>query len=44
MFAEGMREDDILSAFPDLEREDITEVLHYAAEALQEKELPLLTS
>jgi uncharacterized protein (DUF433 family) len=43
MFAEGMRENDILSAFPDLEREDIAEVFHYAAEALQERELPLLT-
>jgi uncharacterized protein (DUF433 family) len=27
MFAEGMREENILSAFPDLEREDIAEVV-----------------
>jgi uncharacterized protein (DUF433 family) len=44
MFAEGMRENDILSAFPDLERKDITEFLYYATQALQERELPLLTS
>jgi uncharacterized protein (DUF433 family) len=43
MFAEGMRENEILSAFPDLETEDIEETLHYAAEALQERQLPLLT-
>ncbi len=36
MFAEGMRDTEILSAFPDLEAEDIQEALRYAAEALQE--------
>ncbi len=41
MVAEGMFEDDILRAFPDLEREDIRETLRYAAEAVRERELPL---
>jgi len=41
MFAEGMTDQDILHAFPDLEREDIRAALHYAAEALQERALPL---
>lgn len=34
MVADGMSEDEILQAFPDLEREDIREALHYAAEAV----------
>jgi uncharacterized protein (DUF433 family) len=42
MFAEGMREDEILQAFPNLELEDIREALHYAAVAVVERELPLL--
>ncbi|BAY43201.1 hypothetical protein SAMD00079811_07800 [Scytonema sp. HK-05] len=42
MFAEGMREDEILQAFPDLELEGIREALHYAALAVAERELPLL--
>jgi uncharacterized protein (DUF433 family) len=41
MIADGMGEDDILAAFPDLEREDIRQALRYAAEAVQERELPL---
>jgi uncharacterized protein (DUF433 family) len=44
MVAEGMAEAEILGAFPDLEREDIRESLQYAAEAVRERELPLLTS
>ena len=44
MVADGMSEDEILQAFPDLEREDIREALHYAAEAVRERELPLVTS
>ena len=43
MVAEGIREEDILRAFPDLEQEDIREALRYAAEAVRENELPLLT-
>lgn len=42
MVAEGMAEDEILAAYPDLEREDIREALHFAAEAVRERELPLV--
>jgi uncharacterized protein (DUF433 family) len=42
MIAEGMTEEKILRAFPDLEREDLREVLQYAAEAVRERELPLV--
>jgi uncharacterized protein (DUF433 family) len=44
MIAEGMAEAEILAAYPDLGREDIREELQYAAEAVRERELPLLTS
>ena len=42
MVADGMTEDEILKAFPDMEREDIREALQYAAEAVRERELPLV--
>lgn len=42
MFAEGIKEEEILRAFPDLELEDISEALRYAAEAVRERELPLV--
>jgi len=42
MVADGMTEAEILKSFPDLDREDIREALHYAAEAVQERELPLV--
>ena len=41
MMAEGMSEGDILAAYPDLEREDLRQALHYASEAVRERELPL---
>lgn len=41
MVADGMTRDEILSAYPDLQAEDIEEALHYAAEAVRERELPL---
>jgi uncharacterized protein (DUF433 family) len=44
MVAEGMNEGEILEAFPDLEPEDIREALRFAAEAVREGELPMLTS
>lgn len=44
MIAEGMTEDEILAAYPDLEREDIREALHFAAEAVRERELPLVNA
>ena len=42
MVADGMNENEILKAFPDLECEDIRQALHYAAEAVRERELPLV--
>lgn len=39
--AEGMTEQEIVDAYPDLEREDIREALRFAAEAVRERELPL---
>ena len=42
MVADGMTERDILEAFLDLEQEDIREALRYAAEAVRERELPLV--
>jgi uncharacterized protein (DUF433 family) len=42
MIAEGMTEAEILAAYPDLERGDISEALRYAAEAVRERELPLV--
>ena len=41
MLADGMREDEILAAYPDLVSEDIQEALRYAADAVRERELPL---
>ena len=42
MIAEGMSHDEILAAYPDLEESDIREALQFAAEAVRERELPLL--
>jgi uncharacterized protein (DUF433 family) len=42
MVADGMTETEILAAYPDLEREDIAEALRYAADAVRERELPLI--
>jgi uncharacterized protein (DUF433 family) len=42
MIADAMTEEDILRAYPDLERDDIREALRYAAEAVRERELPLV--
>jgi uncharacterized protein (DUF433 family) len=42
MVADNIAEDEILKAYPDLESEDIREALHYAAVALQEREIPLV--
>ena len=41
MLADGMTETEILDTYPDLEPDDIHEALHYAAEAVRERELPL---
>ena len=42
LVAERMSEAEILQAYPDLEAEDIREALRYAAEAVRERELPLV--
>lgn len=42
MVAEGMSEEEILRSYPDLVLGDIREALHYAAEAVQERELPIV--
>jgi uncharacterized protein (DUF433 family) len=42
MVADGMTEAEILEAYPDLEPEDIREALQFAAEAVRERELPLV--
>jgi uncharacterized protein (DUF433 family) len=41
MVADGMPATEILTAYPDLEPDDLTEALRYAAEAVRERELPL---
>ncbi len=43
MIADGMTNDEILNAFPDLESDDIRESLRYAAVAVREREIPLVT-
>lgn len=42
MLAEGMTQDEILAAYPDLEAEDSRESLRFAAAALHEREIPLI--
>jgi len=42
MVAEGMTFAEILSGYPDLEGEDIQESLRFAAQALQDRELPMV--
>jgi uncharacterized protein (DUF433 family) len=42
MLADGMTDQEILKALPDLELEDLREAMRFAAEAVQERELPLV--
>ena len=42
MVSEGMTETEILNAYPDLEIEDVREALRYPAEAVSERELPVV--
>lgn len=44
MLADGMAGEEILDAYPDLEPDDLSEALRYAAEAVRERELPLTTA
>lgn len=41
MVADGMSEDEIIAAYPDLTAEDVREALRFAAEAVREREIPL---
>ena len=43
MVADGMTTEEILKAYPDLESADIREALRFAAEAVRERELPMLS-
>ena len=43
MVAEKMTTHEIRSHYPDLEDEDVDECLRYAAEAVRERELPMVT-
>jgi uncharacterized protein (DUF433 family) len=42
MVANGMTNQDILDAYPDLEPDDIREALYFAAEAVRERAIPLV--
>ncbi len=42
MLADGMKSEEILRVYPDLEPNDIREALQFAAESVRERELPLL--
>jgi uncharacterized protein (DUF433 family) len=44
MVAERMTDAEIIDAYPDLDTEDIQEALRYAAEAVRERELPLVAA
>ncbi len=44
MLADGMSDQEILAAYPDLQAEDLREAMRYAAEAVRERELPLAAS
>ncbi len=43
MIADEMTEAEVLKAYPDLQHDDIREALQFAAEAVRERELPLVT-
>jgi uncharacterized protein (DUF433 family) len=42
MVADGMSNEEVLHAYPDLEAAGISEALRFAAESVRERELPLL--
>ena len=42
MVADGVSDERILKAYPDLTGDDIREALRYAAEAVREREIPLV--
>ncbi|WP_322770706.1 DUF433 domain-containing protein [Frankia sp. Cr1] len=44
MIADGMTIDEVTTELPDLNREDVREALRFAAEAVLERQLPLVIS
>ena len=42
MIANGMSAEEILAEYPDLEKDDIREALAFAAEAVRERQLPVV--
>jgi len=44
LVAERKSDADILADYPDLEAEDIQQALEYAAEAVRERQIPLLSA
>lgn len=44
LVAQGMSGEDIVAEYPDLEIEDVREVLLFAAAAVEERQLPLAAS
>ena len=44
MVSDGMSEKEILEAYSDLQLDDIREALRFAAEAVRERELPLVVN
>ena len=44
MVADGLSDTQILKSYPDLTGDDIREALRYAAEAVREREIPLVTT
>ena len=44
MVASGMTAEAILAEYPDLEKEDVQEALAFAAEAVRERQLPVVES
>ena len=44
LLAQGMSRAQVLADYPDLEPEDIEEALRYAAAALDERQIPLVSS
>ncbi len=44
LVADGMTTKEILAEYPDLEAGDIDEALHFAADAVRERQLPLVTA
>ena len=44
MVSDGMTNKEILESYPDLQLDDIREALRFAAEAVRERELPLINA